>query len=87
LLRATRPRAFLGPAVPLWMSAVNVAAGLVGLLVTVGLQIPRHNRLERDGKNDATIAELIRFNWPRTLSTTTSAAVTMAMLLSVFVVP
>lgn len=78
------PLALFGPSVPLWMSAVNIAAGLVGLLVTVCWEIPRHNRLERDGKNDQTIADLIRFNWPRTLSITTSAAVTMAMLLSVF---
>lgn len=78
------PLAFLGPAVPAWMNAVNMAAGLVGLLVTVLLEIPRHNRLERDGKDEAMTAELIRFNWPRTLSITTSAAVTMAMLVSVF---
>ena len=78
------PLAFVGPAVPAWMSAANIAAGLVGLLVTVLLEIPRHNRLERDGKDEATIAELVRFNWPRTLSITTSAAVTMAMLVSAF---
>ncbi|WEX08913.1 hypothetical protein [Chelativorans sp. AA-79] len=81
------PLAFFGPVVPLWMSAVNVVAGLIGLLVTVLLEIPRHNRLEQYGKNDATIAELTRFSWPRTLSITTSAAVTMAMLLSVFAMP
>ncbi len=78
------PLAVFGPTVPLSMSAVNIAAGLVGLLVTTAFEIPRHNRLERDGKDDATIAELIRFNWPRTVSVTTSAAVTMAMLICVF---
>lgn len=78
------PLAFLGPPVPAWMSATNVAAGLVGLGVTVLLEIPRHGQLERHGKNEATIVELIRFNWPRTLSITTSAAVTMAMLVNVF---
>src|SRR5688572_29020899 len=44
--------AFYGPAVPAWMSAVNVAAGIAGLLVTVLLEIPRHARLEKTGKNE-----------------------------------
>lgn len=76
--------AFFGPAVPGWMSAANIATGVIGLLVTVLLEIPRHNRLERDGKNNVTIAELIRFNWPRTASITAQAVVTFAMLVHVF---
>jgi hypothetical protein len=78
------PLAFFGPDVPTWMSAANIAAGIVGLLVTVLLEIPRHGRLERGGKNDATITELIRYNWPRTASITVQAAITMCMLISVF---
>ena len=73
-----------GPDVPAWMTAANITAGLAGLLVTVLLEIPRHGRLEKAGKNDTTIAELIRFNWPRTASITLQAAVTMAMLIHVF---
>lgn len=76
--------AWLGPAMPIWMTVANVATGIAGLLVTVGLEIPRHERLEKTGKNDATIAELIRYNWPRTASITLQAAVTLAMLLLVF---
>jgi hypothetical protein len=76
--------ALWGPAVPLWMSAGNIAAGIVGLLVTVLLEIPRHGRLEKGGKNDATIAELIRYNWPRTLSISAQAVITLLMLRHVF---
>ena len=76
--------AFFGPAVPGWMSAANIATGIVGLLVTVLLEIPRHNRLEKDGKNDAVIAELIRYNWPRTASISAQAAVAFMMLRHVF---
>ena len=76
--------AFLGPQVPFWMVAANIAMGVVGLLVTVLLEIPRHNRLETRGKDEAIIAELIRYNWPRTVSITLQAMVTVAMLLVVF---
>jgi hypothetical protein len=78
------PLALFGPAVPAWLSAANIAAGIVGLLVTVLLEIPRHHRLEKGGKNDVTIAELIRYNWPRTLSMSAQAVITFLMLRHVF---
>ncbi len=77
--------AFLPDSVPVWLAVANVIMGLVGLAVTVGLEIPRHGKLERDGKNDKLIAELIAFNWPRTASITASAALTVAMAMKAFV--
>jgi hypothetical protein len=56
----------------------------VGLLVTIALQIPRHARLEKGGKQEAVIRELIRYNWPRTLSITGSAIVTLMMVTAAF---
>jgi hypothetical protein len=70
---------------PGWLLWINVAAGIVGFLVTVLLAIPRHNRLERDGKDDRLIAELVRYNWPRTASLTVSCICTTAMLFHAFV--
>jgi hypothetical protein len=78
------PLALFGPTVPVWMSVANIGTGLVGLLVTVLLEIPRHGRLEKAGKNDVTIAELIRYNWPRTLSISGQSLVTLLMLHHVF---
>jgi hypothetical protein len=76
---------FLGPgSVPTWIYLANVVCGLVGLLVTVTLEIPRHARLEKDGKQEVVIRELILFNWPRTLSITGSAFLTVLMILSAF---
>ena len=76
--------AVLGPAVPFWMSSANIGTGIVGLLVTVLLEIGRHARLVEGGKDDATIAELVRFNWPRTLSITAQSMITLLMLIHVF---
>jgi hypothetical protein len=76
---------FFGPeSVPAWMTLANAACGLVGLAVTVALEIPRHSRLERDGKLEEVIRELIRYNWPRTLSISVSALLTLMMLPAAF---
>jgi hypothetical protein len=76
---------FLRPdSVPLWMALANVACGLAGLLVTVALEIPRHARLEKGGKSEAVIRELVLYNWPRTLSITASAFLTLMMLTAAF---
>jgi hypothetical protein len=76
---------FLRPeSVPLWMALANVTCGLIGLLVTGVLEIPRHARLEKGGKQEAVIRELILYNWPRTLSITGSALLTVMMLAAAF---
>jgi hypothetical protein len=51
---------FFGPtSVPLWMYLANLVCGLVGFLVTVALEIPRHAKLEEGGKQEAVIRELV----------------------------
>lgn len=74
------PLALWGPAVPAWMSAVNLVAGGVGLLVTALLSIPRHNRLEREGRDEAVINQLVWCNMPRTISITVQAGVALVTL-------
>lgn len=76
--------AYFGPNVPAWMTTANIATGIISLIVTVGLEIPRHGRLEMQGKNDAVIRELVAFNWPRTLAITAQSVVTFLMLCYVF---
>ncbi|KAM3107846.1 hypothetical protein [Phormidesmis sp. 146-33] len=70
--------------VPLWIVLANVGCGLVSLIVTVALEIPRHSQLESSGKQAIVIDELIRYNWPRTLGITSSAALMLMMLILAF---
>lgn len=80
------PLVFFAPdSVPSWITLANLGCGIMGLFVTVlFLEIPRHARLENGGKQEKVIRELIRYNWPRTLSITGSASLTLLMLLSAF---
>jgi hypothetical protein len=74
------PLAMFCPLVPDWMHVANIGLGVVGLTVTLGMEIPRHAKLANDGKDPEVIAELIRYNWPRTASISLQAAVTAGML-------
>ena len=75
--------ATLPPTAPQALAIVNVAMGIVGFLVTVGLEIPRHGKLQQS-RDPRIIEELIRYNWPRTLTISASAVLTMAMFLFAF---
>lgn len=76
---------FLGPAaIPPLLHGFNIALGFVGLMVTLFLEIPRHGRLERDGKDLRIIGELVRYNRPRTASISLQAVITAIMLTYVF---
>jgi hypothetical protein len=76
---------FLRPdSVSLWVVLANAMCGVVALLVTVALEIPRHAQLEKGGKQGTVIRELILYNWPRTLAITGSALLTLSMLIAAF---
>jgi hypothetical protein len=76
---------FFGPdSVPTWLTLASAACGLVGLAVTVVLEIARHARLERGSKQDKAIGELVRYNWSCVLSITGSALLTLLMLPAAF---
>lgn len=75
---------FRPESVPLWMSVVNAACGLLALFVTVALEIPRHYQLETKGKQMRVIQELICYNWPRTFGIAGSACLSLAMLIFAF---
>jgi hypothetical protein len=74
------PLAWFGPPLPGWLYGLNIGTGLVGLLLTVLLLIPRHEHLTARGKDRRAIAELVRYNWPRTLAVTLQAVLAATML-------
>lgn len=68
------------PAIPHVLHWLNIALGFAGLMVTLFLEIPRHARLERHGKDFRIIGGLIRYNWPRTASISLQAVIAAIML-------
>lgn len=69
---------------PRWMLLASFLSAAVALLVTVLLEIPRHARLERRGKDERTIGELIRYNWPRTIAMSFQAVLAIGICCHVF---
>lgn len=65
---------------PLWAGLVAAACGVVILGTTIALEVPKHVKLDKEGKSDALIDGLVRDNLPRT------AAWTLASLLLLFMV-
>ncbi len=65
----TRPREVPAPS-----AAVVSASGVVSLLATVLWAIPRHDRLDREGREEATVDSLLRANLVRSLALTTASA-------------
>jgi len=76
---------FRPPSVPLWAAIVSAALGGLALLVTATLEIPRHMRLQQEGKTDTLIRELILYNWVRTFAITAQAGLLLWMLARTFV--
>ncbi|HUO88552.1 MAG TPA: hypothetical protein VMU08_05210 [Rhizomicrobium sp.] len=76
---------FIRPeSVPAWLALANAACGILSLMVTVGLEIPRHARLRAQGKNVVLIRQLVAYNWPRTFGISASAILTTCMVVGAF---
>ncbi|MFZ4814188.1 MAG: hypothetical protein ACOYL5_06620 [Phototrophicaceae bacterium] len=68
------------PTAPLWATLVTAVCGVVILFTTIALEVPKHLKLDKDGKSDELIHGLVRDNLPRT------AAWTLASVLLVYLV-
>lgn len=66
---------FLRPAtVPLFDVIVAAACSVVILATTMLIEVPKHVALDRDGKSEAVLIELVRSNLPRVIGWTVGAA-------------
>ena len=61
------------PSVPLWAGILSAVLGGLALVVTVVLESPRHIGLQRGGKSDLLIEELIVYNWLEIFAITAQA--------------
>lgn len=67
---------FLRPVtMPLWTAIVAAVCGAVILVTTVVLEVPKHLKLDKEGKSDAVLQALVRDNIPRTLAWTLASLV------------
>jgi len=67
--------AFIRPAsVEAWVGYANAAIGATILGTTLAIELPKHIKLDKDGKDDALLAGLVTNNLPRTAGWTVAAA-------------
>ncbi|MDX1995048.1 MAG: hypothetical protein SF029_21890 [bacterium] len=69
---------------PLWALLVVAACGAVVLVTTIALEVPKHNRLDREGKSNAVIAALVRDNIPRVICWTVASVLLVYTISVVF---
>ena len=79
---ATAAMLAANPPVGIGRTATLVGLALIALvwLSTAVVQMPQHARLGREGHSPATVAALVRGNWPRTLLWTARALLAVWML-------
>jgi hypothetical protein len=80
---ATFALLFVRPAsVPAWAVIVTAICGAVILITTVALEVPKHLKLDREGKSDALINGLVRDNLPRTAAWTVASVLLTYMVVT-----
>lgn len=73
---------FIRPeAVPQGAAIIAAICGVIILATTIILEVPKHLKLDKDGKSDALIHGLVRDNLPRTAAWTV-ASITLVYILA-----
>lgn len=71
--------------IPLWMALLYGALGLMILIVTIAIEIPKHVRLDNEGKSLPIIHSLVMNNWLRVLPFVAQGLLMLWMLTLSFV--
>lgn len=76
---------FIQPsATPQWAGLAVAACAIVILGTTAILEVPKHMRLDKEGKSDALLNALVRDNLPRTFCWTLASLLLVYMVISTF---
>ena len=76
---------FLRPeAAPLWASIGVAICTAVVLLTTIAIEVPKHNKLDANGKDTALISALVRDNIPRVACWTIASLLLVYMVIETF---
>lgn len=71
----------------MWAALIVAACSAVILGTTIAIEVPKHNKLDKDGKDDGLIQQLIRDNLPRVICWTIGCAVLLYMVVQAFSMP
>jgi hypothetical protein len=66
--------------IPLGLVIAIAVCGAIILLTTIFLEVPKHLRLDREGKSDSLIRALVRDNLPRTAAWTVASGLLLYTL-------
>ncbi len=72
------------PAVPLWAALLVALCTLIILVTTIVIEVPKHNKLDKDGKDDRLIEQLVRDNMPRVACWTLGCLLLLYMTVQAF---
>lgn len=70
--------------VPMWAALLNGVLGAVILVVTFAVEVPKHLRLDKEGKSQPLIQSLVVNNWFRTAAFATQALLMLWMITVAF---
>ena len=72
---------FLKPAgAPFWSAVVAALCGITILVTTIALEVPKHNLLDKSGKDASLIDALVRDNLPRAIAWTLASTMLTLMM-------
>jgi hypothetical protein len=67
--------------IPMWMGVVVSVCGVIILGTTLAIEVPKHQRLDKEGKSTELIDGLVRDNVPRAISWSVGASLMVTGLI------
>jgi hypothetical protein len=68
--------------IPFWVGAIVAICGLVILVTTIIIEVPKHNALDQNGKSTELINGLVRDNLPRAIAWSIGAVLLLSSVVT-----